>query len=196
MINRMESKNIVVYSGLSDDRQKFNWLCPVSNIYGELKVADYLECGNSFPSAANNFVLIDATVTDHRYLVQSPNADKTEFYLDLSITFDTLFPKQVIKPKAIEEYDLFMVQYRTTYTSEYDTRIFKDFAQAQDFFLQSKSEMIQDARSYDDYELNTDNETELSIDYGDRYHTITIEGIDLSDNDNSEKRSLFPNLSA
>ena len=162
--------DIVVYVASSKDRQKFTWLCPKSNIYGECKVADYLP--DTFPTDVpidmNNFTIVDS-VAPHRYKVVSPNVEKSMFYLDFSIAYDTIYPPKVEKPKSIEDYDLFMVQLRTTYTSEYSTRIFTDFLQAQDFFLQSKSEMIDDARSHTDYEIVTDDSTEICIDYNDRY---------------------------
>ena len=184
--------DIVVYASLNDIRTKFTWLCPVSNICGEFNVGDYLP--DTFPKNVpidlNNFTIVD-NVSEHRYKVVSPNPDKTMFFLDFSIAYDTLFPKQVQKPKSIEEYDLFMVQLRTTYTSEYSTRIFTDFLQAQDFFLQSKSEMIDDARSHTDYEVITDDNREICIEYNDRYQSITLEGIDKSCTDNELKRSFF-----
>ena len=181
--------DIVVYASLSQDRQKFTWLCPKSNIYGEIKIADY--SATLFPKSVNNFNLIEVLVTDHRFLVQSPNPDKTEFYLDFSIAYEAKFPPIVEKPKPIEEYSHFMVQYRTTYTSEYMTRIFTDFKTAEDFFLQSKAEMIDDARSSADYEIQVDTAHELCMDYEDRYQTISLEGIDLSDADSELKRSFF-----
>ena len=184
--------DIVVYASSSKNRQKFTWLCPKSNIYGEIKVCDYLP--DTFPTNVpidlNNFTIVDF-VSEHRYKVVSPNPDKTMFYLDFSIAYETIFPPKVEKPKAIEEYSHFMVQYRTTYTSEYMTRIFTDFKTAEDFFLQSKAEMIDEARSHNDYEIQEDTAHELCIDYDDRYQTISFEGIDLSDNDNELKRSFF-----
>ena len=182
-------KDIVVYTGLSDDRQKFTWLCPISNIYGELKVADYLECGNSFPASVNNFNLIDATVTEHRYQVQSPNAAKTEFYLDLSLSFDTLFPPKVEKPKPIEEYSLFVVQVKTTYTSESYIRVFDNYEYAYDCFLLNKSQMIQEMRNDDNYEVVIDRQYEFTAEYDSITHMLSIEGVDLTDT--STNYSMF-----
>ena len=95
------------------------------------------------------------------------------------------------RPKALKEYKLFMVQYRTNYTSEYSTRMFNYYTAAQDFFLQSKAEMIEDARSHSEYEILEDDNTELCIEYDDRCQRISIEGIDLSDDDDETKRSFF-----
>jgi hypothetical protein len=95
------------------------------------------------------------------------------------------------KPKAIEDFDMWMIQYRTTYTSEYSSRIFTKYSTAKDFWHQSKAEMIADAREHSEYEVCEDSDTELCIEYDDRYQCISIEGIEVSDNENEEQRSFF-----
>ena len=51
--------------------------------------------------------------------------------------------------------------------------------------------MIDDARGFGWYEINTDEQYELCIEYDERIQQITIEGIELSDTDSELKRSFF-----
>lgn len=79
-------------------------------------------------------------------------------------------------------YTYFMVQMRTQFTTEYFTRIFSNWNQAYNFFLKNKADMIMELDNADEYEVLQDTEYHFSADYESCVRTITIEGLDLSDN--------------
>ena len=140
---------------------------------------------------SHNFSMITG-IKDYMQVSIDTNAGEMYFSLYIGHIVEALFgSKKAEKPKDIKEYSYFVVQLRTTYTSEYQTRLFANFDSAYDFFLQSKSEMIDDARGFGWYEVTTDEEYNICINYDDRVQEITLEGLELSDTDAGLKRSFF-----